>query len=423
MNVPNFDFPEGHVMRRGRLMTSGIIFGLMGVLCCLTPLSSVLQMTMFGLTSSALPPDEAAEIEAMQKMVRTSAIINIIVYGLFTVVLLSIAYASIFLKRWARPLGLICAWLLLYFGIVAMVTVFLMRPIMEDAMNFEAATLESPTIVATTGPASPPPGATTPSTPSSPSAQPGTTPGASPSLPPPPTPPPASPPVLTTPSPGPPPGMDNFIFIFMAVMLTMAFVFGVLLPILLIWLNWSRDVKVTLEFCDPKERWTDRCPIPVLGISVVAAVGAITSLASFLLPWAPFFGRVLTGNEARIFFAVVVLLLIFIAVASYKKHLAGWLAAILLIVGGTVSAWMTFPSMNLTDLYLQMGMPREMVEEMMGEGSPLGGLFANDSPLRFAMLVGFLPFAIYLGWALRFFRPGKADAPTETTPPSPSAGA
>ena len=360
MNVPNFDFPEGHVMRRGRLMTSGIIFGLMGVLCCLTPISSVLQMTVFGLSSSALPPDEAAEVEAMQKMVRTSAIINIIVYGLLTAILLSVAYASIFLKRWARPLGLISAWMLLYIGVVAMVSVFLMRPIMEDAMNvdYSSATYPAtPTAVTVTGPSPPPPGATPPAPgPSFPAAEPGTPPstpgGAAPSLPPAPTPPPpSSPPVLTTPPPpppGPPPGMDNFLFIFMAIMLTMAFVFGVLLPILLIWLNWSQDVKVTLEFCDPKERWTDRCPIPVLGISVVAAVGAVTSLASFMIPWAPFFGKVLTGTEARIFFAVGIVLLAFIAVASYKRLLAGWIAAIFLLVAGTISAWITFPSMNLT---------------------------------------------------------------------------
>lgn len=389
MQTPDFDFPEGYTMRRGRLLTSGIIFGLMGALFCLTPASSVFQLVIMGTVSSSLPADEASEIESMQKMMRTSAIINILFYGSASIFLLFLAYGSIFLKRWARPLALIASWLALYIGVVSMFSMFAIKPIMEDAMAMEFASAEvTPTIVATG-----PPG----STPSSSS--------------------PPSPPVLTSPPAGPPPGMGNFMFIFMAIMISMFFVFGVLLPVLLIWLNWSQDIKATLEFCDKKPRWTDPCPIPVLGISVVAAIGAISTISSFFLPWAPFFGQVLTGNPARLFFAAVLLILVIISITTYHRMLVGWVLAVLLIVVGTVSAWITFPAMDMTSLYVEMGMPQDMVDEMMGEDSPFAGLFAEDSPLRWGMLFGFLPFLIYLGWALRFFLSGKNSPAGEAVSP------
>lgn len=392
---------------------------MMGALCCLTPIGSVLQL-MIPVSAPAANP----ESEALQKMVWTSAIINIVVYGIFIAVLLSIAYASIFLRRWSRPLNLIVSWLLLYFGIIAMISISLMRPLIEEAMRVETPRSSTSSVMIASSPPLPtppaPPTATAPSGtqtttgPPSPSSAPvsPTTPPASSSLPTPTSP-------TVTPPPAMPSGMDNFFNIFMAVMFTMTFVFGVLLPILLVWLNWSEDVKVTLEFCDPKERWTDRCPIPVLGISFVAGIGAMTSLVSFLIPWAPFFGQILTGSAARLFFAVVILLLIFIAITSYRQKLVGWIAAAVLVVGSTVSGWLTFPHLNMTDLYAQMGMPQNFTEEV-GVGGAYDAFFAPDSPLRYGMLFSFLPFAIYLGWVLRFFLPPKPGSPAEadSTPPA-----
>ncbi len=60
----------------------------------------------------------------------------------------------------------------------------------------------------------------------------------------------------------------------------------------------SDSVRRTLEFYDPRFRWTDRCPLPVLGMSIACAMFALGSLVAIAYGIAPVFGVVLTGAAA-----------------------------------------------------------------------------------------------------------------------------
>ncbi len=371
MNRTDFDFPEGHIPRRGRLMASGIILALIGSLACLNVVGTAFSMFTFGmLPTSGMSPDEAAELEGMRKMMRITNTINLLFYGGTTAFLLTVALGQIFLKRWSRPLALIIAWLGVYLGLFSLASILVTGPMMREMMSADMAM------------PSPSPGA-----------------GGAP-----------APPVSTVPPP------DAFFGIMMAVMVAFFFVFGVLVPILLIWLNWHRDVRVTLEFCDRKERWTDACPIPVLGISVFASIAAISCLASLAIPWVPFFGQVLTGTPARLFVAAVLLLLLFISWATYRRMLAGWIAAVLLLLAGFVSTYLSLPSMDFADLYREMGMPSDLVEQFAGEDSPFRS-FLQPSGLTLGLMVAaILPPLAYLLWALRFFLGRNRDS----APPEPA---
>ena len=86
----------------------------------------------------------------------------------------------------------------------------------------------------------------------------------------------------------------------MAVILTLIIIFAafflVAVPIAFVVFYSRKDVAETVHHRDPLQRWTDRTPLPVLGASVVLALGSLYFLLVGLTnPVFPFFGRYLTG--------------------------------------------------------------------------------------------------------------------------------
>jgi hypothetical protein len=91
-----------------------------------------------------------------------------------------------------------------------------------------------------------------------------------------------------------PPGAMIGIIVFQILFLG---VFFVVLPAAFVFFYRSPHVKATCETRDPVRRWTDACPLPVLGVSCLLWLGA-----AMLLSWPiayrgmmPFFGVLLTG--------------------------------------------------------------------------------------------------------------------------------
>jgi hypothetical protein len=88
--------------------------------------------------------------------------------------------------------------------------------------------------------------------------------------------------------------MKYMMMVFMAV-------FYVVVPGLLVLFYSGRDVKATCEHRDPHIRWTDRCPPPVLAVSVVCAGWAASLLFTAAYGWViPFFGTILSGVPGAI---------------------------------------------------------------------------------------------------------------------------
>ena len=79
------------------------------------------------------------------------------------------------------------------------------------------------------------------------------------------------------------------------------FVIYVLIPGILFLFYRSDTVRATCEARDPVTRWTDRCPLPVLSVSIFVAFGAAMALviaATYAVY--PLFGVVLFGLPARL---------------------------------------------------------------------------------------------------------------------------
>ncbi len=149
--------------------------------------------------------------------------------------------------------------------------------------------------------------------------------------------------------------------------LTMGFmaVFYVLLPGMFVIFYGSKHVEATCERKDPTERWTDRCPLPVLAVSAAAAVGAAWAPLMGFYGWAvPFFGSILNGAAGAVIVIIMVALLAYVAYGAYRLDITAWWCAVLMVVLWGLSGYMTFAHGGLMEFYEMMNMPAEQLEAM-----------------------------------------------------------
>ncbi len=130
----------------------------------------------------------------------------------------------------------------------------------------------------------------------------------------------------------PSPGMSTGI---MAVILTLIIIFCafflVLVPIAFVVFYGRKDVADTVRRRDPRERWTDRAPLPVLGASVAFFTGSMYMLlVGLTTPLFPFFGRYLTGSRRAACFVMLAALDIYLAIALFRLQPSGWWIAVLI---------------------------------------------------------------------------------------------
>jgi hypothetical protein len=162
----------------------------------------------------------------------------------------------------------------------------------------------------------------------------------------------------------------------------------------------SPHVKGTCEARDPVARWTDACPLPVLGMCLWLGFGAWSLL---LMPVGyggvlPCFGVLISGWPGTILCLGLAALWFYLARASYRlQPQAWWLTAGVLIVL-SASAWITFQRVDLLEMYRLMGYPAAQIEQMQRFNFFSGPTFAWWS------LGAMLPVLGYLLWVKRFFR-------------------
>ena len=148
-------------------------------------------------------------------------------------------------------------------------------------------------------------------------------------------------------------------------MITFMTIFYVIIPGLLVLFYSGRDVKATCEYRDPKIRWTDKCPLPVLAISLMTAVGAISTLTMGTCKWTlPFFGIILNGTAGAILILVLVLLYAYSAWGLYKMNIKAWWVLLLVTIGWSASIIITFSRVSMQDYYDKIGFSAQQLESM-----------------------------------------------------------
>jgi hypothetical protein len=181
-------------------------------------------------------------------------------------------------------------------------------------------------------------------------------------------------------------------------------VFGMIIPGVLVLFYNGKNVKATCEHRDSKVRWTDNSPLPVLALSLILGLGAVTCLASGLAyGWViPFFGVILSGMSGAAISIVVILLLGYLALGTYKLSLKAWKGAVVLVVAVVLSAGITFSRVGLLAFFEKLNLPEQSLEVMKQ------GVLQNETFLIFFFVLWFVLLLGYLLYIKRFFAPAPA---------------
>ncbi|HUP46133.1 MAG TPA: hypothetical protein VM779_11540 [Thermoanaerobaculia bacterium] len=109
---------------------------------------------------------------------------------------------------------------------------------------------------------------------------------------------------------------------------------GIALPLVIHLFYRREDVRVTFELLDPKPRWTDRVPLPVLAVVLVLGFGAIALTANLGNPRLMLFGREIAGTPAAMMLFAFAGLSAVLAVQLYRLKESAWWTLILLQIAG-----------------------------------------------------------------------------------------
>ena len=162
------------------------------------------------------------------------------------------------------------------------------------------------------------------------------------------------------------------------VMMTFMAVLYVIIPGLLVLFYNGRNVKATCEYRDSKVRWTDKCPLPVLAISLVTVGWAISMLWMAIYNWTiPFFGSILSGISGAIVILALILLLAYVAYGIYKLNIKAWWCALLIIIGWSLSTIMTLLRVGMRTYYEKMGISEQQLVLAQQHGNNIFGADMN----------------------------------------------
>jgi hypothetical protein len=186
----------------------------------------------------------------------------------------------------------------------------------------------------------------------------------------------------------------------LVVMLGILSVCFIVVPGLLVLFYRSPHVKATCAAQDPVTRWTEACPLPVLGLSLVLAFGAVSMLPMLVFNCvAPCFGRLVSGPPGALIIFAMIAVWSYCARAVYRLQPAGWWTILIVFSVMTVSALVTFARVDLLEMYRLMGYPEEQIKQI----EQYNFLFKGGNML-WLMSASVLPVFGYLLYVKKFFR-------------------
>jgi hypothetical protein len=141
---------------------------------------------------------------------------------------------------------------------------------------------------------------------------------------------------------------------------------GLLVPALFVWAYRGRDVRATCAAGDPRPAWTDRCPPPVLGLSLGLAGGGVLSLPLALYGVFPGFGVLLTGAASALAHLGVAAACLWLARSTYRLRPAGFWGATALVALLGLSVATTFAAVEPAAYLRAMGQAEESTALLAG---------------------------------------------------------
>lgn len=172
---------------------------------------------------------------------------------------------------------------------------------------------------------------------------------------------------------------------------------GIVVPLLLVGLYRGADVRATFVAHDPRERWTDRIPTPLLGLCFWLGVGVASSLLSTLNPLLLIGSKIVTGPAAAaVYVATAAIMAAVAAGLARRSRLAWWGGIALFAVWGVWSA-VTLPRLDYDEVVQRMnGMQSSDVPDM--------SFLFHDPRFIGAMLTVWLATIGYFVYVRRYLR-------------------
>jgi hypothetical protein len=269
-----------------------------------------------------------------------------IFWGVFAAGFIWLGIGSILMRRWARALLLIVSWTWLAIGIVSMVFLAFLLPRVMAVLDSNV--------------------------------RPGQTPM--------------------------PQGIKTTILVVQGIFSLFLYV---ILPGMWVLFYRSKNVRTTCEVRDPVPRWTDRCPLPVLGVSIWAALGAVTMLFFPILYGGvlPFFGIFLSGISGIVGCLVIAGLWGYSARALYRLQWTGWWLFLVAMCLLSFSAFVTYWQYDLSEMYRLMGYPEQQIAQLQQFNAVFKGRMLAWTTVLFTV-----PLVGYFLYLRRFFTPPASSA-------------
>ena len=150
-------------------------------------------------------------------------------------------------------------------------------------------------------------------------------------------------------------------------------------------------VKLTCEARDPVERWTDRCPLPVV---VTCILQVLTTAYIILLPQfgaaIPLAGTIVIGWPARLLWWGFAAFSILSARGFYRLAPRAWSIYTIGILAFWILSTATFLRIGLLEYYHAIGLPDWQVEQVSHSPLAQGHLFIYVSAISLVIYGGYL---------------------------------
>jgi hypothetical protein len=161
-----------------------------------------------------------------------------------------------------------------------------------------------------------------------------------------------------------------------------------------------KGVETTCKRRNPEPCWTDRCPLPLLAMSFISAIGCLAIVFGMTTNFVVFlFGRIANGVAGAAVLLLISLASGYIGWGAYTRKMHAWWGAYALVLLASSSMMLTFSEVDMHELYLNMGYSP-------GEISRLEELFpVNAALLTFLSCLWGIMACAYLVWARDCFRP------------------
>ncbi len=125
----------------------------------------------------------------------------------------------------------------------------------------------------------------------------------------------------------------------------------------------SPHVKATCDAADPHVRWTDKCPLPVLALSLLLAFGSLSMTMTLSYGGVfPFFGMLLTGPPAIVTSLAIGILFAYLAWGTYKLKMSAWWITLIVYTIFLSSSVITFSLIDMMGMYRAMDFPEEQLK-------------------------------------------------------------